>query len=137
MPVALKPGTTREFILKAERKLEKPTKFLLRNLTLAQREFVAKASMQASSEEESSALEPLATACRIGLAGWSDFLTEDGDPYVYEDEQWDAPSGERIRAVKRELLDVLTVPDINELALAIFNQNRLSETDQGNSQRSD
>lgn len=171
MPIAIKPGTNREYVLRAERFLPggvddegnpkeeipnpKPTVFLLRNLTLAERQVAAetmKGSLDGPLEELVRAqggasleamwqikvnFEATASVLRLGLVGWRDFPTQGGGHLEFETEDWDGPDGKTRQAVKRDLIDYLTTGDVMELANAIVKQSELEATDRGNSRRSD
>lgn len=153
MPLAMRPGSTRPYVLKSERQLEKPTRFALRNLRLSERQEAVRTLKKALSGQLKNLLssddlddvaiefEPIATVVRMGLAGWQDFpcLDEDGKERElhYEAEDWTTPEGNAVKAVKRDLLDYFEHHHLVELANAIAAQNQLSETDRGNSGKPD
>ena len=154
MPVALKPGSTREYVLSCERPRENedgetvvvcetPTVFLLRNLTLGERQ-LAMQTLKASIKGDINRLdkvkldfEAYATILRLGLAGWRDYPDQEGGELIYETEEWTAPDRRVRQAIKRELIDYIETGHAMELANAIADQNQLKETDRGNSRRSD
>lgn len=149
MPIAFTPGGLREYVLEDDRPernesgelvagMERPTVFLLRNLTLRERQESLQLMKQAlrgdgsTLEELEADFDKAATVARIGLAGWRDFPKAEGGELAYECERWTAPGGAERDAVKRELLDCLSVNDLLELAGAITAQSQVKGADLGN-----
>lgn len=154
MPIALKPGGSREYVLECERPrkdddgktvvpVERPTVFMLRNLTLAERELVLE-QLKGALEGNPTDLRSVkvnfgkaAVVLQVGLSGWRHFPTPSDGDLQYATEEWTDPAGVSRQAVKRDLIDYLQTDHVMELANAIADQNQLTESDLGNSEKSD
>jgi len=134
MPIAVDPRQPWDYVLKAERNNETPTKFHLRPLTCGELATVEDnlAAFNAESGEARllSGTQTL-KILRMGLVGWSDFYDAEGKPVEFQGTRRKV-AGQDVVQPDDITLDRLVPADRREIAEAITEQNRLTDTDRKN-----
>jgi len=134
MPIAVDPRQPWDYVLKAERNKEISTKFHLRPLTCGELATVEDnlAAFNAESGEARllSGTQTL-KILRMGLVGWSDFYDAEGKPVEFQGTRRKV-AGQDVVQPDDITLDRLVPADRREIAEAITEQNRLTDTDRKN-----
>lgn len=83
---ALIPGEPIEFILPEDRKSEKPTIWLIKQLSIKEEEYLSSLALRSTKGKNSIAksIEYVKTALHIGLLGAKNFLDKDGKDAKWE-----------------------------------------------------
>ena len=104
MPIALRPGTTRSYVLERERGGQSPTTFHLRTLTL-QEEYDCLAMLDEVGVSESLRMRKMIDhVVSVGLVKWDGWMYDDGQP---------------VEVAPAEAASLLSGDDRAELAIAI------------------
>lgn len=135
MPIAQDPNKPFEYVLKADRGTERPTRWLLKPLTVREEADLRDGIMQyaggASVEGRVLAGSIELKTLKLGLVGCEDFYDAAGNAVPFEDEPDNKRHPTR-RVVTDGFLSWISRSDRTELAEAIAERNRVTEDEEKN-----